>query len=392
MNSFTTPLETVGCVVGIDASRNRSGGAKAHIIGILSAVEPSDFGIAEIHVWSYRELLDALPDHPWLVKHCPRELEGSIVRQLWWQRTRLPAELRTSGCEILLSTAAGTLCNFTPSVVMSRDMLSFEQGEIDRYWFSKAWIRLFLLRYIQISALRKASGALFLTQYASDVIQRFSGALPDSRVIPHGIGENFRTEVCVAKKSQEDVLNCVYVSNADLYKHQWHVIEAVGILRDSGHKLKLELVGAGAGYAREKVAEAIAKWDPTGEFVTITDAVPHHQVPAFLSAADIFIFASSCENMPNTLVEAMACSLPIACSSRGPMPEVLGAAGEYFDPEKPVTIAAAIAKLAADVTLRHERASEAKLLSAQYSWSRCASETWRYLVEIARARGRQIMR
>lgn len=386
MNSFTTPLGTAGCIIGIDASRNRSGGAKAHIIGILSAVEPSDFGIAEVHVWSYRELLDSLPERAWLVKHCPEELSGSIFRQMWWQRSSLPTELRDNGCEILLSTAAGTLCNFSPSIVMSRDMLSFEQGEIDRYWFSRAWIRLFLLRYLQVSALRKATGALFLTQYASDVIQRFAGTLRNARVIPHGIGENFRSAASGEEKSEEGALKCVYVSNADLYKHQWHVIEAIKILRDSGCKLKLELVGAGAGYARGKVVEAVAKWDPKGDFVTITKPVPHHQVPAFLSAADIFIFASSCENMPNTLVEAMACSLPIACSSRGPMPEVLGAAGEYFDPENPATIAAAVAKLATDVSLRRERARQAKILSAQFSWSRCAGETWRYLVEMARAR------
>lgn len=30
--------------VGIDASRNRSGGARAHLIGLLSAICPQDFG------------------------------------------------------------------------------------------------------------------------------------------------------------------------------------------------------------------------------------------------------------------------------------------------------------------------------------------------------------
>ena len=35
--------------------------------------------------------------------------------------------------------------------------------------------------------------------------------------------------------------------------------------------------------------------------------------------------------MPNTLVEAMASGLPIACSDRGPMPEVLGDGGVLFD-------------------------------------------------------------
>ena len=59
---------------------------------------------------------------------------------------------------------------------------------------------------------------------------------------------------------------------------------------------------------------------------------------AVLKRAHLFVFASSCENMPNTLVEAMASGLPIACSDRGPMPEILRDGGTYFDPENEVTI------------------------------------------------------
>lgn len=57
--------------VAIDASRNRSGGAKAHLIGILNAIDPRDHNIAKVHVWSYDSLLEQLPDTPWLIKHSP---------------------------------------------------------------------------------------------------------------------------------------------------------------------------------------------------------------------------------------------------------------------------------------------------------------------------------
>ena len=76
--------------------------------------------------------------------------------------------------------------------------------------------------------------------------------------------------------------------------------------------------------------------------------VPHDDLPSLLAGADLFVFASSCENMPNTLVEAMAIGLPIACSDRGPMPEVLRDGGVYFDPENPESIAAAIETLIRD--------------------------------------------
>lgn len=371
-------------VIGIDASRNRSGGAKTHILGILAAVDPRECGIAQVHVWSYEKLLRALPDAAWLVKHGPPELERSLLSQLWWQYRQLPRELKRYGCNVLLSTDAGSVCRFAPSIVMSRDMLSFEGREMQRYGlFTFARLRLFLLRHMQVGSLRRATGALFLTRYASDVIQQFTGTLRSVRVIPHGIGEHFRQQTASSGWSEPaQRIRCVYVSNADLYKHQWHVVKAVASLRKAGHPVSLRLVGGGSGPAKRLLDQAIGEEDPTGTLVQILDAVPHGDIPAQLAMADVFIFASSCENMPNTLVEAMAAGLPIACSNRGPMPEILQDAGAYFDPEDPASIAAAIAALLEDPVYRIRLAKMAKALSGQYSWTRCATQTWAFLADV----------
>jgi hypothetical protein len=64
--------------IAIDASRNISGGAKAHLIGILSECNTAKHGVQAIHVWGFRVLLDQLPDYPWLIKHCPIALEQII--------------------------------------------------------------------------------------------------------------------------------------------------------------------------------------------------------------------------------------------------------------------------------------------------------------------------
>ena len=69
-------------VVGIDASRSRSGGARSHLIGVLWEGDPSEHGVREVHVWSYRALLDSLPNARWLVKHNPPELERSLFQHV----------------------------------------------------------------------------------------------------------------------------------------------------------------------------------------------------------------------------------------------------------------------------------------------------------------------
>ena len=80
-----------------------------------------------------------------------------------------------------------------------------------------------------------------------------------------------------------------------------------------------------------------------------------------------------------TLVEAMSSGLPIACSDRGPMPEILGDGGVYFDPENPDSIAAAIESIILKQDMRIFIASRAEELSKQYSWARCKSETFGFL-------------
>ena len=65
------------------------------------------------------------------------------------------------------------------------------------------------------------------------------------------------------------------------------------------------------------------------------------------------------------------------------MPEVLQDGGVYFDPERPESIAQAIADLLDHPEKRERLARRARELASQYSWKRCAEETFSFLVESA---------
>ncbi len=370
-------------IVGVDASRNRSGGAIRHAVGILGEGDPFAYGIREVHIWSYRGLLDKLPDRPWLKKHGPPELEKGIATQLWWQRFRFPAELKKQGCSIVLNTDAGTIGTFRPAVTMSRDMLSYEPGEMLRAGFGKVWLRLLLLRFIQNSSLRRADGTVFLTNHAATVIQSSCGKLRRIALIPHGLGDGFKSAFPESAwpGRGERPIKCLYVSPFWEFKHQWVVVRAIASLRKKGYDITLHLVGGGSGAPRRMLERQVAASDPAGKFVRLTEYVPQDELPRVLAQADCFVFASSCENMPNTLVEAMAVGLPIASSDRGPMPEVLEDGGVYFNPEDDESIAEAIERIILDGDMRSRISARAKALAARYSWSRCAEETWSFLAE-----------
>lgn len=370
-------------VVAIDASRNRSGGAKAHLLGILSECDPEKYGVKEIHVWTYRSLLDQIPYYPWLIKHNPIALEQSLAKQLIWQAITLTVEVQSAGCDILFTTDASTLCRFKPMVVLSQDMLSYEPGVMRHFGFGLARLRLLTILAIQNLTFRRSAGVIFLTAYAAKVIQQSCGSVPSLAYIPHGVGAAFKRtqQANTWPETGERPIQCTYVSNAEMYKHQWVVVDAVARLRRRGHNLMLSLVGGGSGTAQQLLQNMIAAVDPRKIFVKQLEFLPHAELPALLAGADLFIFASSCENMPVTLVEAMAVGLPIACSNRGPMPEVLGDGGVYFDPQDADSIAASIEQIIQNSAMRLSIAQRAKTLSQQYNWKRCADETFAFLAQ-----------
>ncbi len=373
-------------VIGVDASRSRSGGGIAHIKGLFSSFDPRKLGIKEIHLWAFKELLDDVPDLPWLIKHCPNELNKSILKQLFWQRYRLPKELLKNGCDIVLNTDAGSILRFNPSITMSRDMLSYEPGEMQRYGLSKARLRLELIKIFQNASLTHSTSAIFLTKYASKVIQKSCGKIKKLKIIPHGVGEDFRSTHDIMKWpiKKEDKIEILYVSNVAWYKHQWNVVEAVHNLRNKGHNVSLRLVGGGKGKPYKILKEKIKLFDPKDEFIFDEGFVKHSNLSHFFAKANLFLFASSCENMPNTLIEAMSSGIPIVCSDRGPMPEVLKDGGLYFDPENIDSIANSIKIIIENKRIRNKTAKIAKNLSKNYSWEKCAKETWEFLLETIR--------
>ena len=149
----------------------------------------------------------------------------------------------------------------------------------------------------------------------------------------------------------------------------------------------LDLVGPAYPPALTRLRKTLERIDPEGEFVRYSGEVPYGELPSRYAQADLCLFASSCENMPNILLEGMASGLPIACSKRGPMPEVLGDAGVYFDPESPGDIARALRDLIDSPELRDRSARASSERAQVYSWRRCARETFGFMAEVACAHG-----
>ena len=373
--------------VGIDASNLRAGGGITHLVEVLRAARPDEAGLGNIVVWGGAHTLARVAPAPWLhLVHEP-DLDGSLPHRLSWQRFTLHRRA-AAACDLLFSPGGSYAGAFRPFVTMSRNLLPFQTAERRRYGASWMRVKLTLLRYGQAATYRRADGVIFLNDYARDCVLEDIGPVPGlTAVIPHGVDDGFRAAPRPARPiescSSAAPFRLLYVSNVEFYKHQWHVVDAVARLRAEGVQITLELIGSAYPPAGARLARAIATFDPNGSFVTYRGGMSHAELAARYAGADAFVFASSCENMPNILLEAMASGLPIACANMGPMPAMLGDAGVYFDPTAPASIATAVGGLVRDAATRADLAARAAERARAYSWRRCADDTMRFLAAVA---------
>ena len=374
--------------IGIDATNIRGGGGVTHLVELLRALEPAQFGIERVVVWGGAPTLNAMDNRFWLDKRNPPALNKGLIVRTLWQRYHLSEAAREEGCCVLFVSGGSYAGNFHPVVTMSQNLLPFEMPELLRYGLSMITLKMLLLRMTQSRSFRQTEGVIFLTQYAYDAVLKVTGNLcGQTRIIPHGLNSRF----CMVPKLQHDIADydeahpyrVLYVSIIDQYKHQWCVVEAVAALRKKGLPVVLDLVGPAYPPALKRLNAAITREDADHRWVHYLGAIPFDELHHHYAQADIGLFASSCENMPNILLETMAAGLPVACSNRGPMAEILGTSGVYFDPEDSSDIARALHLLINQPDLRQQLAQAAFNHAQDFSWQRCANETFHFFAEIA---------
>lgn len=328
--------------------------------------------------------LDKLKHINWLEIIQPEHLiKGGFLRETLWKITKLHS--LSSGFTLVFAPGGTFSSNSVKYVSMSQNMLVFQKEERARYGFSFMKLRLDLLEKIQTKSFRNAAGIIYISDFARNYISKSIGVINASSVkISHGISMRFNGSIKVQRDigsyTEQSPYRILYVSIIDVYKHQDRVIEAVKKLKDAGYNVHLDLVGGAYPPELKKISPLL---NSNSHIVTYHGLQPYDMIEKFYHHADAFVFASSCENMPNILIEAMKSGLPLASSELAPMKEFLQDAGFYFDPLDTDSIFYSIEQLLLNKELRMEKAFKGINLAGNYNWKKCADETITFLNKIA---------
>jgi len=373
--------------LGIDLHNVRGGGGVNYISNILRVFDPKKHSFTRICLFGSEDVLSRMPDSPHIEKHPQPILAKGLLYRLFFMFFLLGRELHRTGCDLLYSPGGLYFGRFRPFVTISRNMMPFEPQHWSMYprW-SFDRLRLILLRRAHAATFRGADGMIFLTKIAQCIV---GAAMRTTRgrttVIAHGVNQGLFQRAHGHTLPQtidaQDPIRLVYPSRLEPYKHQVEVIQAVSELRKDFPQLTIDLCGPANRQYKAAVEATLRKYDPDGKNVRYLGELRTDELPGLYQQCHLLIFASSCENLPNTLIEALTFGIPIACSHSDPMPEVANDACLYFDPKDSRSIEQAIRSILCDWSGALKRVETGRALASRYSWQICADQTFSFLYE-----------
>jgi len=360
-----------------------SGGYVRYCKGLFSGgLVPNDMELWFISSLTFYESLAPLDPrihvitHPWIISR------SRFKRALWylWVYPRIIKTIKPN-IEFYPSGQLRVYLRKALTIATCHNLLLFDKDELIRIE-NKSERRYFNdYRNMQINSFKKSDALIFLSIHSQKVVCKELPIVRHNRVIPHGLAPIFLFH---NKRSYEFSvkIKLLYVSTFYHYKHQLEVVKAVHLLKNETRSdFMLTLVGGGSSYAAKQLNSYVEE-ENLQDFVTIKGYLSNNELISEYSASDIFVFASSCETFGITLLEAMGTRLPIACSDRTGLPDILRDAGVYFNPEEPRSIADSINELILDRNLRETLGERAYKYAMEYTWEKCAARTFNYIKEI----------
>ena len=225
------------------------------------------------------------------------------------------------------------------------------------------WLKFVLYRLVIRLACFRARSVITVSRFTeSDLLREFPFLLGKTRVTLEGANRScfvssvaketellerfglIDSDMATSSLSQRDIIQpyFLYVGNAYPHKH----LESIGEMAARFPEYRFVLVGR-EDYFYRRLKRSFEQ--------------PNLRFTGFLSDAEIsvlyrhglaYVFPSLYEGFGLPPLEAMSHGLPVVSSDRGSLPEVLGKAALYFDPENPDQFAEEISRVAHNPSLR----------------------------------------
>ena len=210
------------------------------------------------------------------------------------------------------------------------------------------------------------------------VIEDCNGVDPEKMHVVH-CGADTELFAPRAKARPGGEVSIICVGSFIEVKGHPRLIEACRILKDRNRRLHCHLIGDGPD--RHRIAAQIAAAGLDSD-ITLHGALPRPRVADLMAAADVIVQPSvptrrgSREGIPASLMEGMACGLPVVASRISGIPELVedGRTGFLVPPGDATSLADALECLIDDADLRRDMGQAGReTVLAEFDLSRNAA-------------------
>jgi glycosyltransferase involved in cell wall biosynthesis len=146
-------------------------------------------------------------------------------------------------------------------------------------------------------------------------------------------------------------------------------VEVLAELRRE-HEMKLTMIGPDKGDGSLQKTRERAGRLGVDTAVDFRGAVPKANVPDALAGGDIFLNTSHFDNTPVSVIEAMACGLPVVSTNVGGIPYLLehGKTALLIQPGNVGEMAAVVTRLVTDPDLGARLSANGRKLAESFDW------------------------
>ena len=223
---------------------------------------------------------------------------------------------------------------------------------------------------IEPVGMRRAGAVIVLTSRMRSLLKGRGIAGDRVHVIPPGVNGSLFCGVRGDPLPELRRPRVLFVGRLAPQKNPLTLVRAARLIDE-----RAEIVIVGDGPERPIIEQEIASAGLSGR-VHLTGFVPHHEIPAYLSHADVFALPSLYEELGSVLLEAMRAGLPIVASDTGGIPEIVedDRSGSLVPPNDTASLAGAINRLLRNPEVAQRLSNEGRRRSKRFEWSSIAGE------------------
>lgn len=338
--------------VGVDLSilRHPRAGSSRWALGLVHALRGQDLSL---HAWQ--------GPPRWRRGGWVRKV-GNVLGERWWFEVGLPRVARQAGCDALLmpvnlSARRGRL----PQVVTLLDVnFLSEPGTYDPAYVAYA-------RRMFSRSVREADRLTTISEYSRSQIVQHLGADPSRLTV---IYPGLAPVPSLAARERGVAIRTPYAlyvgatephKNLDLLLKAWRGLPPAG--------LDLAIVGR-PGRDHRRLLDAARR---LAGRVQVVGPVDDDELERWYAGAAVFVFPSRTEGFGYPPLEAMQRGVPVVASRAGALPEVLGDAALFHDPDDHDGLRAHLELLMGDHAVRSRLVERGRQQAQRYSWSSTAS-------------------